>query len=691
MDFNVIKDGELFLLTEKNGDIDGKTEDSYGLFMKDTRFLSEMEILINGEKPTLLSSNNPKSYTAAFYSMIDVKDVGTLELKRERFIYDGTLYEKLQLTNYFLEEKTYQVSIKFAADFQDMFIVRKYREGQLGKHLGQKQDKQGLSFSYVGSDEKKRLTNINWDAEHQLIDEDGTVTFELHMQPGEQKQFTLFIEPIIENETEQSTHLTYEEAFKKLSYQYKQWEENISRVRTDNETFNRLFEQGTNDIKMLLNDIGYGEIPVAGLPWFAVPFGRDSLITSLFMLPLNAKLAKGTIRTLAAYQATEENKWRDEQPGKIMHEIRFGELANTNQIPFNPYYGTIDATPLFLILIAEYYHWTKDIELVKEVSSNIKRALDWIENSADTETGFLAYHQDAEKGFPNQGWKDSSNSIIHKSGEYGQSPIALIEVQGYVYQAKKMLAPIMKELGDSQLADKLEVEANQLKKNINEYFWMDDLQYYAIALDKNNRKVESVTSNTGHLLMADLLDKPKADQVVERLLKEDMYSGYGIRTMSTESKGYNPLSYHNGSVWPHDNGMILLGLARGGYKAEAEQVISGLLDVSRYFENNRLPELFGGHSSELGYPVEYPTTCSPQAWSATTVFTFLQGMLGLHLNGLDRTIQFDPSLPGGMNLLEVDHLAIGEGYVSLRVERVEQELTITIVENTSGYQVVRNK
>ncbi|WP_062351466.1 glycogen debranching N-terminal domain-containing protein [Bacillus kwashiorkori] len=685
MDYNVIKDGDIFLLTEITGDIDESTSDSYGLFMKDTRFLSKLVLTIDGTKPVLLSSSNPKSYKAVFHSMVDEKDKGTLEIKRERFIFNGVLYERISFINHFLTAKQHDITLHLSADFQDMFIVRKYRDGQVGTPLGQQKGEKQLSFHYVGSDKIKRETLIEWNIQQHSIFDHGTVCFTMDFQPSERKELLITINPIIENQ--KSMNYSFDDAEGLLHNQYENWKRSITNFATDNEQVNKLFEQSIQDLKMLMTDVGYGEIPTAGVPWYAVPFGRDSLITSLFMLPLNPSLVKGTIETLAAFQGKEENVWRDEEPGKIMHELRSGELANTNQIPFTPYYGTIDATPLFLILIAEYYQWTADLDFINQLKPNIDQALMWMDKKADPETGFISYKQNAEKGFPNQGWKDSSNSIIHKNGEYGESPIALIEVQGYAYQAKKMLAPLLKKMGDDALADKLEAEANILKRNINAYYWMEDEQYYAIALDQNNNKVESVTSNPGHLLFSSVVESKNRSQVVKRLTAEDMFSGFGIRTMSSLSTGYNPLSYHNGSVWPHDNGMILLGLSKHKYSEEAEKVITGLVKSSKHFEYSRLPELFAGHSSEIGYPIPYPTTCSPQSWSAATAIVILQVMMGLKLDGINKRIELTPVFPENTTYMEISKMPIGKGFLTLTIEKNHNDYHVIIHENSTGYSI----
>lgn len=687
MDYHVIKDDDVFLVTEHMGDIVAGSENTFGLYYQDTRFLSRMELFVDGRKPTLLSSSNKHSFLSVFHYTMAVPDVGSFDIQRERFIYQGTFYEKVTVINYFLTEKQFHLTMSFGADFQDMFIVRRYREGFLGQTKTPIQGENQLTLAYEGTDHLRRETVIHWDR-HANTTMDGDVNFSLQLLPKEQTAITFMVTPKIDRQQDRKRVLSFEKAREKLHEQYGKWQEQTTKVITNDAQFNALFRKSSEDIRMLMVHKGYGNMPVAGLPWYAVPFGRDSIITSLFMLPINPQTAKNTLKTLAKYQGKENNTWRDEQPGKIMHELRRGELANTKQIPFTPYYGTVDATPLFLILLAEYFHWTADDELVKELLPNVRRAFAWIERNCHEETGFLTYDQQADKGFPNQGWKDSANSNIHHDGRYAQSPIALIEVQGYVFQAKKMLAPILKKIGKRDMAKQLNQEAKVMKEAIDHYFWLENEQYYAIALDKEQKPVRSVTSNVGHLLFSGVLDYKQAQAVVDRMFSEELFSGYGIRTMGSQEVGYNPQSYHNGSVWPHDNGVILLGLNRSGFQAEATQLMNGLHKAANHFDQQRLPELFCGYSSALGYPVPYPTTCSPQAWAGTAVFAMIHTILGLQIDGLDRTIQVVPTCPKGMNMCMVRQLQVGAGHLDLDVNWDGDQPVVTVVKNTTEYEVI---
>jgi glycogen debranching enzyme len=542
-------------------------------------------------------------------------------------------------------------------------------------------------ISYLGADELLRETKVKWDTQESRISETGEVHFDVELKHQESVEIAFFIAPMI-NGNEPLQHEP-KEAMNKLRASYASWNASSTSISSDMPLFNKLYHRGVQDLRVLLTDLGYGQFPVAGLPWYSVPFGRDSLIAALQMLSSNPQIAKGTLLTMAAYQGQKEDEWRDEQPGKVMHEIRYGELAATNQVPFTPYYGTIDATPLFLLLTAEYYHWTGDLDFVSSLMPHLNAALNWIKEYGDYDKdSFVEYYQKSSKGIANQGWKDSADSVIHSNGDYAEAPIALVEVQGYVYQALTRLAPIFKSLGHEEQAEVMEKDAAQLRTRFEEDFWMNDEQFYAIALDKDKKRVDSVTSNAGHILMSGIASPERAKAVAARLVAPDLFGGYGIRTMSTAATGYNPMSYHDGSVWPHDNSLCLLGLSQSGFTEEAITVMQGLLNAADQFEYYRLPELYCGYSDQLGAPVPYPVACSPQAWAAGTPLTFVQALLGLQPNALTRQITIKPALLNGMNDLKVEQLQIGNGTLSLRVSRVDNEPKLEILSNQTGYELV---
>ncbi|KKI93162.1 amylo-alpha-1,6-glucosidase [Bacillus sp. SA1-12] len=696
MNYRVIKENDLFLLTDTKGNIPENHPYGLGLYTKDTRFLSKLDLRINGEEPILLSSDATENYMATILlTNPHMEKDGELilwresvEIKRERFIYDGVFYETIKVKNYFPKAVTFDVSIHLDVDFTDMFIVRGFQTGIVGKRQGQTADDQSLTYHYIGADDINRGTKIKWDRPAQMVREDGSIQFNFTLAHSEEETVTFMIQPQIGNEEKQRI-LSVEDALNKLKQSYKQWEEKTVKVTTDYQPLQRLIDRGMADLNVLLTDLGYGQFPVAGLPWFGVPFGRDSLIAALQMIAFNPEIAKGTLLTMASKQGTSVDPWRDEQPGKIMHEIRFGELANTNQIPFTPYYGTIDATPLFLILLTEYVKWTGDFELVKDLEQNIEAALTWIDQYGDRDGDlFIEYHQESSKGIANQGWKDSGDSVVHRNGEYAKTPIALSEVQGYVYQAKTGLADLYEAVDQIEKAETLRDQAKALQEKFEAAFWMEDVSYYAIALDEHKQQVGTITSNPGHLLMSGILSSERVEAVAKELLSPAMFSGYGIRTMAEEEAGYNPMSYHDGSIWPHDNSLIVLGLSKAGKQAEANRVIQGLIDASSYFEYDRLPELFCGYSKGQGKPVKYPVACSPQAWAAGTPLLFVQTILGIFPDAAKKEIHLYPQLLPAMNELTVKDMAVGNGRVSLRVIRENDESIIEVLENTTEYEIV---
>ncbi|UCZ52477.1 amylo-alpha-1,6-glucosidase [Bacillus shivajii] len=687
MDNFVLRDQDLFLVANINGEVD-PSEDGVGLYTKDTRFLSENRLMINGEKPALLSKQPQANHLTSFRYMYEVHDQGAIEIVREPLISNGVFYEKMTFTNYFPTEYQFESVIQFQADFKDMFLVRGFRGGNVGELTGTNQEGNSLVFSYKGKDDLLRKTKVSWDTQLPSSVNGNCVQFDVNLQAKESVEVVVKVTPLFgDNEVVETE--TYEIARNNLTKKYEGWYASLPTVVTDDQQFMDMYGQAVDDLQMLLVDIGYGDTTVAGIPWYAVPFGRDSIITALFMLSVKPEIAKNTLKTLAAYQGKENNPEKDEEPGKIMHELRFGELSNTGQTPFTPYYGTVDATSLFLVLATEYYHWTKDDNFIKEIKPHLDMALEWVRSKEKSlDNPFVQYKRNAEKGIPNQGWKDSSNSMVHKDGSYAESPIALIEVQGYVYAAKKGLSAVYAELGYSNEGEVLAEEATSLLSEIENYFWMEDEGYYAMALDGDNGQVGSVSSNTGHLLFADVDHK---DEIVHRLFGSQLNSGYGVRTMSSSEKGYYPMSYHNGSVWPHDNGMILIGLQKHHFNSASRQLMTQLLEASLHFEDQRLPELYCGHDrGEEDLLVPYLTTCSPQAWAAATAILYVQMIAGVKPNALNKTIEVKPNLLDSMNEWTIEDMKVGFGKLSLKVQRnSDDSVTFEVIENSTGYEIIR--
>jgi len=477
--------------------------------------------------------------------------------------------------------------------------------------------------------------------------------------------------------TPQGQPSNFDAAFGALRRSYADWRASCTIMETDSQALQTVLDRSTLDLRLLLADLGDGPFPVAGIPWFAVPFGRDSLIAAIQALPLTTNLARGTLRTLAALQGREVNAQRQEEPGKIPHELRRGEMANLNEVPFGRYYGSVDSTPLFLVLLCDYDAWTGDLALARELLPNIRAALHWIDAYGDRDGDLLLeFEADSGRGLTVQSWKDSADSLSHRDGSLATGAIAVAEVQGYVYDAKRRLAPLLARLGEHDLAERLSREAAALKERFNAAYWMADRDYLALALDGDKRQVGMVASDAGHCLWSGIVDAEKAAPVARRLTAPDLFSGWGIRTLATGEATYNPMSYHNGSVWPHDTSLCALGLKRYGYDRAANAVAMAVVAAARRFPDARLPELYCGFDAADGLPVPYPLACSPQAWAAGAPLALVRAMLGLEPDAAAGVLRLRPLLPEGVDHLSLRGLRVGAATVDLDVTRAGVESSV---------------
>jgi len=453
-----------------------------------------------------------------------------------------------------------------------------------------------------------------------------------------------------------------------LESEHAEWVGACAQITTDNELFDRLLDASVRDLHALMMPVGNDQLPAAGIPWYVAPFGRDSLLTACESLIVNPDVARGTLLVLARLQARADEAWRDAEPGKILHELRIGELARTGHIPHTPYYGTVDATPLFLMVAGGYYRWTLDLDTMVQLLPAFDAALRWIDEWGDRDgDGFVEYERRGPAGLVNHGWKDSHDCIVHADGSLAQGPIALVEVQGYVYEAKLRIADVYEALGYTLRADELRAEAGVLRTLFNEAFWNPDEEFFALALDGNKEQVRSVTSNPAHCLYCGIVDEEKAAQVAERLMAPDMFSGWGIRTLSSSSPAYNPMSYHNGSVWPHDNAIAAAGLKRYGFDAATGRIATALVDVAAGARDFRLPELFCGFQRDGSRAiVAYPVACIPQAWAAAAPFMLVQAMLGISAHAPENRLTVDrPQLPDWLESVEIRDIRVSGSRVSL--------------------------
>jgi glycogen debranching enzyme len=516
------------------------------------------------------------------------------------------------------------------------------------------------------------------------------VRWDLILQPRTPPSITFHI--LVTDEESTASVEPFEQGLSQIKDSYENWCAQCAKLETDHELFNRLLQRSILDLRLLMEQTPDGSVPAAGIPWFSCIFGRDSLITSLQMLMLNPEFAKSTLRFLARHQGSKVDPWREEQPGKIVHEIRKGELANLEQIPHRAYYGSVDATPLFLLMFSEVMKWLDDDDFYQELLPAAKRALRWMEQYGDLDgDGYLEYISQAPERLNEQGWKDSRGSLTYPDGSPVSHPVALVEVQGYAYRAMSDMAELLRRKGEIALARRLSQKAAAVKANFNRDFWLERQGFLAQALDSNKKPVEVLTSNPGHCLFCDILDEEKARYVISRLTAAEMACGWGIRTESSRSPRYNPMSYHIGSVWPHDNSLIVAGIKRYGYHWEVEEIISQLFQASQFFPNSRFPELYCGFARDReghSIPAEYPVSTSPQAWAAGSAILFLQSMLGLQPDAAHKRLYLSPRLPSWLKSASVQKLRIGQGTVDLYFERREEETSFEIARNTAGVEVV---
>lgn len=694
----VLKEDEVFLYTNAEGNIPQGNPFGLGFYYRDTRFLSTFEIYLEGKKPLLLSSSaglDYRSFIELTNPDIRISNTvrvpqDTLNIRRMRTI-ETNLYERVRVKNY--NQFPVEVVMQFVlgADFFDIFEVRGLRRSRRGAVLKPKYDGRFLSLAYVGLDDVFRQTKVEFFPKPTMIQTGpagATVSYQLTFKARETKVLNMTFKPVVGTERRRS--LSFDTVSSVLHRSYQSWETESTKISTDNELFNSVLERGQRDIRQLLTETPNGTTMSAGVPWFVAPFGRDSLVTCLQTIMLNKRPSYETLKMFAAMQGTVTDGWRDEEPGKIMHEIRRGELASLHEIPHTPYYGTVDATPLFLVLISELFKWTGDAEVLNSLKEPMDRAVNWLDEFGDSDGDlFVEYKRRSARGLIHQGWKDSAGSVCHKDASLADPPIALAEVQGYVYLAKTEVAEIYEYLGFGEKAEELRRQAKALKERFNEVFWMTEQNCFALALDKNKDRVEVVTSNAGQCLFGGIVKKTQARKLAHRLMQPDMYSGWGIRTLSKTASTYNPMQYHSGTIWPHDNSLIAWGLKKYGFVEEANRLATGLFDAALSFTDYRLPELFCGFTRRIPHPpVGYPVSCSPQAWAAGSMFLFLRCMLGLMPNVPRGELKIDcPTLPRWLNEVRIDNLRIGNGAVSLVFNRAGDRTKYKVIANTTGLKV----
>jgi len=695
----VLKHRDTFAVFSTSGDVIDFSNGQQGIFHDGTRYLSNFMVTINGLYPLVLSGavrEDSLLLTAdlttpeleSFEAPVVPQD--SLHIARQQLLWDAGCYVRLRFTNYHTETIRFSVEMKFDADYRDIFEVRGMKRPRRGEMLEPHVEPGCLRLGYRGLDEVVRHTEIEMTPQPDETTSTGFATA-IELEPG------CFTDLELQIRIDQGRDTAKENFSAAISAAGSFMEEmfgNWAFVFTSNEQFNTWVLRSAADLRVLATDTDYGLYPYAGVPWFSTPFGRDGIITALETLWVNPALSAGVLRFLAANQATTEDSENDAQPGKILHETRGGEMAALGEHPFRKYYGTVDATPLFVLLAGEYFRATGDFELAREIWPNILAALDWIEQYGDSNgDGFVDYARSTPRGLANQGWKDSHNSVFHADGRDPATPIALAEVQGYVYGARRAAAFIAEALGHDDVAIRQRGLAGDLQRRFDEHFWDDELNSYVLAVDGDGRPCRVVSSNPGHCLLTGLVPDQRAGALARRLMAGDMYSGWGIRTLAYRQPRYNPMSYHNGSVWPHDNALIAAGLARYDFKQEALQLLTGLFDAANHFDLQRMPELFCGFERRPRQgPTRYPVACLPQAWSAAAVFMMLGAVLGLDIDGVNQRLTISrPMLPSYIDNVRIERLRVGTALVDVEFQRYRDNIVVNADrrEGEAGISIVK--
>jgi glycogen debranching enzyme len=689
----VLKHQESFFVADRAGDFPAHFEGELGFYHEGTRHLRWFELRLFGDRPLILSAEASPSNdrilvgltNADIQNGTDTIPCNTIYIDRLLSLRAPHLVQALTVSSYHHQPCEVTLEILFAADFRDVFEVRGMHRARRGELLPEQREDGRVRLSYRGLDDIVRFTDVRFDPPPLMVASNRAV-FTLTLGPNAAQRIDITVSASSHEEPPSATI-----AARGLRASAYGLAADTARVKTDNEAFSAFFEQSLADVQMLLTETPEGDVPYAGVPWFVAPFGRDSIITALQLLPLNAAVAAGTLRFLAAQQGRVRDDFKDEEPGKILHEYRRGEMANCREIPFIPYYGTIDATPLFVVLLAEYVRWTGDLRLARELWPAALAALAWMWESGDQDgDGYLEYATHSALGLVNQGWKDSEDSVSHATGTLASPPIALAEVQGYAYAALAGAAELAGALGESAMAVTLRAEAALLFERFNRDFWLPHESFYALALDGGKRPCEVIASNAGHCLWMGIVPENRAAVVAKRLLADDMFSGWGIRTLSARERRYNPMSYHNGSVWPHDNAIAAAGFRRYRFASLTVSVASGLFDASRHFERGRLPELFCGFTRRTGHgPISYPVACSPQAWAAGSALQLLTAMLGLEADALAGRLTFvSPQLPPWLREVELYDLHVGSSTLDVAISRGRDGAAVELIGRRGDVELI---
>ncbi|HTV19718.1 MAG TPA: amylo-alpha-1,6-glucosidase [Polyangiaceae bacterium] len=693
----VLKHGDAFIIVDRLGEIHTSGRGEQGLFYRGTRYISKLRFRFGKRSPMLLCSSVLENnlLLAVDLANPDMPNGngrvphGTIHVSRRALLDGATYVERISILNYGVGPVRFPLRIELDADFADIFEVRGARRAQRGELLPAELGASSLRLAYEGLDRRTRSTEFAFSERPSSIAA-GEVVFDLELEPHQKFSLDLTVTCGLGPAAPQAT-VEFEPAMRNAAAALRDEESDRTIVHTSNPHFNRWLARSRADLRMLATQTPHGLYPYAGVPWFSTVFGRDGIWTALQMLWLEPAFAAGVLAFLSASQATELDAEADAEPGKIVHEMRDGEMAVLREVPFGRYYGSIDSTPLYLMLAAAYYERTGDLSLIRRIWPNLMRAVEWMDRHGDSDgDGFIEYGKRSSNGLVQQGWKDSNDSVFHRDGVAADGTIALCEVQGYAYAARRGMALLGRALGYDDLVRTWSAQADDLRQRFDRAFWCDELDTYALALDGRKQPCRVRSSNAGHCLYTRIALPERHAPLAKQLMSKEMFSGWGVRTLATDERRFNPMSYHNGSVWPHDNAIIAEGLAKVGYRWEAAALLEGFFDAASFMDFQRLPELFCGFPRQPGQePIRYPVACLPQAWASGASFSLLNAVLGVELDANSRRLTLrNPVLPAFIDWLEIRRLLVGTARVDVRLVRYPEDVGVTVLNPSSGVEVI---
>jgi glycogen debranching enzyme len=693
----VLKQGSAFAVLDDFGNAQAMGPSAQGLFFEDTRYLAQLLLTIDGVRPLMLSSFVPEddsviSADLTNPDLVNQDGIGlaknTIHMLSTTVVGDDVLFQSLAIRNFGQESASFRIEVHFGADFADIFEVRGITRKQRGQLLADEPVHDGVKLAYRGLDGIERRTHLCFDPQPEMTTA-RRAAWPMTLKASETCTIHISVRCEREGLPVQTQSRISCIAAATRHREYRQAE--VAKISTNNERFNAWTNRSRADLEMLVTQTPQGLYPYAGIPWFSTEFGRDGIITALLCLWIDPTLAAGTLRFLAFTQATTLDPKADAEPGKILHETRRGEMARLGEVPFARYYGGVDSTPLFVVLAAAYFQRTADLALILEIWPAIEAALQWmLRNGRADGDGFLEYDRKSVNGLINQGWKDSADAVFHADGQLAEAPIALAEVQAYAYNAYQGAAALAVKLGKTELAATLTGASERLKRNFEPAFWIEEMGTYAIALDAYKQPCRVAASNAGQVLLGGLATPEHAARVAQRLLKPAAFSLWGIRTVEESMVRYNPMSYHNGSVWPHDNALIGMGFARYGLREPLLKVMTALFEASLFSADRRLPELFCGFERRRGSsPTAYPVACIPQAWSAAAVFGLMGAVIGISFDPESRQIRFTrPALPVWMDECRISDLRLGDAVVDLQLTRRADDVALHVLRRSGDVEIV---